>query len=246
MLTTGVNFLSDYGAVRALLSWPKFSYTSYKMISALVKQNLRPRTVIDVGANVGQFAIAVARLMEGAHVHSYEPHPGCFEKLKRNVAGLPNVTVMQRALGNKEGELMLRINSHSHSSSLLPLAAAHREAFPFAEECETASVKVSTLDLEFADRKIESPALLKLDVQGYESNVLLGGAETLKRIDYVILETSFKPLYEGEMVFREILSLMETHGFRFVRPVGWLSDNNTGEVLQMDALFARHDDHQAR
>jgi len=66
---------------------------------------------------------------------------------------------------------------------------------------------------------------------------LRGGLKTLQRVDYVILEASFKPMYEGEMLFMNIVRLMEEYGFHFLRPVGWLSHPKTGEILQTDALF---------
>lgn len=55
----------------------------------------------------------------------------------------------------------------------------------------------------------------------------------------MVLEASFKPMYEGEMQFMEVARSMERYGFRFERPVGWLSAPGTGELLQMDALFVR-------
>jgi len=63
--------------------------------------------------------------------------------------------------------------------------------------------------------------------------------KTLQQVDFVILEASFKPMYEGEMLFMDIVRLMEEYGFRFLRPVGWLSHPKTGEILQMDTLFKR-------
>jgi len=59
------------------------------------------------------------------------------------------------------------------------------------------------------------------------------------RVEYVVLEASFKPMYEGEMLFMDIVRLMEGYGFSFLRPVGLLSDPRTGEIIQMDALFSR-------
>lgn len=223
----------------ALLSWPKFSATSFTMISHLVRQGVLPRTIIDVGANVGQFAVASAKLFPNASVHSFEPNPRCVAELCKNVASLGRVSVYPIALGESEGEVAFHINSHSHSSSILPLGENHRSAFLHAREIGTIQVKISTLDKIFADIELPSPVLLKLDVQGYEAQALRGAAETLKRVDYVVLEASFKPMYEGEMLFMDIVRLMEGCGFVFLRPVGLLPDPRTGEIFQMDALFGR-------
>jgi len=207
------------------------------MLSALKRQTIKPNTIIDVGANVGQFAVASAKLFPDVSVHSFEPLPDCVIQLQKNVKRLNNIKVYPFALGDAEGEVEFHVNQHSHSSSILPLAESHRIAFPEAQEKETISVKVSTLDDVFSSIELKSPVLLKLDVQGYEAQTLRGGLKTLQRIDYVILEASFKPMYEGEMLFMDMVRLMEEYGFRFLRPVGWLSHPKNGEILQMDALF---------
>lgn len=226
-------------SVTALLTWPKFSMTSYFMVLGLGKQGVLPATVLDVGANVGQFAVASAKLFPEVQVHSFEPEPDCAERLRKNVSGLGNVVVYPFALGEAEGEVSFHVNAHSHSSSVLPLAQAHRDAFPEAREKQVIKVKLSTLDKVFADVEFQNPVLLKLDVQGYEVQTLRGGVETLKRVDYVVLEVSLKRMYEGELLFMDIVRMMEEQGFRFERPVGWLAAPENGEILQMDALFAR-------
>ncbi len=203
-----------------------------------MRQGIIPQTIIDVGANVGQFAVACAKIFPGVAVHSFEPLPHCLKQLGRNVARL-GVRVYPVALGEHAGEATIHVNSHSHSSSILSLGDRHRQAFPDAREIQAIRVPVSTLDRELESVSLENPVLLKLDVQGYEPQVLNGATETLKRVDYVILEASFRPLYEGEKVFIEIARMMEDRGFEFLRPVAWLSDPHNGEVLQMDALFAR-------
>jgi FkbM family methyltransferase len=209
------------------------------MISSLLRQGICPRSIIDVGANVGQFTVACKKIFSGAAVHSFEPLPECAVKLKKNVAKLVGVRVYPIALGDKSGNVLFHVNSHTHSSSILVLGERHHEAFPNARELRTINVPISTLDVEMKSIPLESPALLKLDVQGYEPQVLEGGIETLKRVDYVLLEASFRPLYEGEKTFMEIARTMEEHGFYFLRPIAWLNDPRSGEVLQADALFAR-------
>jgi FkbM family methyltransferase len=223
----------------AALTWPKLSLTSFSMVRGLASQGLLPRTVIDVGANTGQFAVAAAKIFPNVEVHSFEPNPACAHALIRNVRSLPNVKVHQLALGDTAGEVEFHVNSHSHSSSILPLSVNHKEAFPHAREVRTIQVPVSTLDKVFEASTFVRPVLLKLDVQGYEAQVMRGAPELLKRVDFVVLETSFKPMYEGELLFTEIAQLMAEFGFAFSRPVGWLNDPGTGEIIQMDALFER-------
>jgi len=238
-MRVAAGFVDDPGAAKALVSWPKFSVTSYFMVSGLLKQGVTPRTVVDVGANVGQFAVASAKLFPEAQVHSFEPIPECADELRKYVARLGNVAIYPFALGEKEGSLSFHVNAHSHSSSLLPLAESHREAFPEVREKRTIEVKVTTLDRMFEGVELKRPILIKLDVQGYEAWVLRGGEETLRRTDYVVMEVSFSPMYEGERTFMEMARMMEDYGFRFERPVGWLSAPGSDEILQMDALFVR-------
>lgn len=227
-------------ALRALVSWPKFSFTSFRMVHELRRQGISPRTVIDVGANVGQFAVAAAMLFPDALIYSFEPHPGCFEDLVKNAATLPRIKPFRAALGECAGVAQLRINSHSHSSSLMPLAQAHRQAFPAAVEVQTVGVQQTTLDVIFGEVELETPVLLKLDVQGCEAQAVRGGREMLKRVEWMVSEASLKPMYEGEVLFMGLVRLMEDAGFAFSRPVGFLNDPQTGEILQLDALFTRN------
>jgi FkbM family methyltransferase len=231
--------LLDPAIWRAFFSWPKFSLTSYRMVSSLSLQGIRPRTVIDVGANVGQFAVASAKIFPDVTVHSFEPLPDCVRKLEQNLKRLSRTHVYPIALGDEKGEVTMNVNSHSHSSSILALGDRHRKAFPHAQQVATIKVRLSTLDDELGSAPLDGPVLLKLDVQGYESQVLKGAASLLNRVDHVLLEASFRPMYEGEKTFIEIVQIMDERGFEFLRPVGWLDDPVTQEVLQVDALFAK-------
>lgn len=232
------------GSIRAIATWPKFSIASFKMVSALARQGVIPRTVIDVGANVGQFTVAAAKIFPGVEVHSFEPIPECVAALKENTRTLPNIKVYPLALGERVDRCSFRVNSHSQSSSMLTLAKSHLDAFPEEREARTIDIKMTTLDSMLADVPFKHPTLLKLDVQGYEAKTIAGGRKTLQRCDFVVLEASFRPMYDGEPRFTEILSLMSQNNFEFLRPIGWLSNSDTGEVLQLDALFRRLDTKQ--
>lgn len=232
-------FIQFPRSLGAFLSWSKFSFTSYEMVSLLRVQGILPKTVLDVGANVGQFAIACSHLLPGVVVHSFEPLPECVTSLKKNTHRLSNILVYPLALGDRQGEITINLNQHSLSSSVLPLGEHHLSAFPGARAIGAIVVPVTTLDIVFKGIQFDSPVLLKLDVQGYEATTLKGAKETLSRVDYVILETSFTPMYVGESVFHDMVYMMEERGFTFLKPVGFLVSPQTGEILQMDALFGK-------
>jgi FkbM family methyltransferase len=212
------------------------------MITALAAQGVRPRTIIDVGANVGQFTVAAAKIFGGqTKIHAFEPHPACVAKLRRNVRRLTNVVVHPAALADRAAEVEFRANANHRASSLLALGRAHLDAFPSAREVALLTTRTTTLDQVFHGADLRQPVLLKLDVQGAEGLVLAGATTTLQRVDWVVLEASFRPMYDGETLFSGLARTMDGRGFRFARPVGFLAHPRTGEVLQMDALFVRAD-----
>ena len=236
-LRNALLFLEEPAAFRALLSWPKFSLTSYRMLADLRRQGIAPASIIDVGANTGQFAVTARFLYPDAEIIAFEPNEGAFQELKRHLGRMRGVELRRMALGDTVGTLEFRLNADNRSSSILPIGKAHLDAFPDAREVGVERVPVSTLDQELETLQLAEPCLLKLDVQGYESSVLEGARKTLKRVQFVVLETSFSPLYEGERPFTEMLVMMSEMGFEFLRPIGYLSHPKSGEILQMDALF---------
>lgn len=234
-----LDLLLEPGSVRAIASWPKFSITSFKLVSGLARQGILPRTVIDVGANVGQFAIASAMIFSNVKIHSFEPVPEIVSKLRANIRTLGNVIVYPFALGERQCKCSFHVNSHSQSSSILALGKPHLEAFPEERESRMIEVQLTTLDAVFDEIELMPPVLLKLDVQGYEAQTLAGGTNTLKRCEYVVAEASFRPMYDGEIPFTGLVEMMARENFEFARPVGWLTEPRTGEVLQIDTLFQR-------
>lgn len=227
------------GFIRAAVTWKRFSITSFRMVDDLRRQNIRPNTIVDVGGNVGQFTCAALQLLCPRMVHVFEPLPDAVAELRRHFGKDPRVSIHPVALGARTAELPLKVNAHSHSSSFLPLGSGHRSAFPTATTVGVRTVPVRTLDDELKDAKLEGPLLIKIDVQGYEQWVLEGGPATLECAEWVILEVSFRSLYDGEPLFLDLIADMGSRGFRFVRPVGWLMAPSTSEILQCDAMFVR-------
>jgi hypothetical protein len=89
-------------------------------------------------------------------------------------------------------------------------------AFPGTDEVETTRAQVRTLNKLLADRELVHPALLKIDVQGFELPVLRGAEQTLRSFDQILVEASFAELYEGQALFPDVSHHLEEHGFHLV------------------------------
>lgn len=225
------------GALSACLKWPRFSLAAFQIISRAKLAGVEPKTVMDVGANIGQFAVASSRLFEGATVFPIEPDPQVAEQLRKNV-GMPiaeNVRVT--AVGDSVGTATFHVNRDAQVSSLLPLGTDRIESFPDSRVVEKITVPVTTLDALFDGVALAEPILLKIDVQGFEDRVIAGAGSFLERVRWVLTEVSFSKLYEGEGDFETIVDLLKVHGFRFVRPMNFHISPKTGEIIEMDALF---------
>ncbi len=86
--------------------------------------------------------------------------------------------------------------------------------------------------------ELKQPALLKLDVQGFEKEVLKGATNTLNKIDYLLFEASFVTMYKGEPLFEEMHTYVKEIGFELIAPIGFLQSENL-QILQMDMLYKR-------
>ncbi|ABA58003.1 Methyltransferase FkbM [Nitrosococcus oceani ATCC 19707] len=195
-------------------------------------------TVVDIGANRGQFALAARHCFPGARIVSFEPLPGPAEKFRRVLAGDSRLVLHQVAIGPARGEETIHISAADDSSSLLPITGMQRSLFPGTGEVGTAVVQVAPLSEFLPAEEIEPPALLKLDVQGYELEALKGCEALLSRFSTVYAECSFAELYEGQALTDEVIAWLRDRGFR-LSGVYHMSYDGKGRAIQADFLFTR-------
>ena len=142
----------------------------------------------------------------------------------------------QAALGDMSGETTMHVARRDYSSSLLPITALQSRLFPGTGERSTQMVRVGRL-AEFVDPdSIVPPALLKLDVQGYELLVLKGCADLLDRFEYVYVECSFVELCEGQALAEDVVAWLHDRDFGVRGVFNTLVDKRTGPI-QADFLF---------
>lgn len=239
LLSIAKIILSPKGGLLYILSKAR-SVASFEINNSLFRLNSHIKTIIDVGANIGQYASASHQFYPNAIIYSFEPVPETFEKLKANTAKTENIKVYSCALGDTEGSIDFFQNEHSHASSVLEVSTEQKEAIPSTSNYKKIEVPVHKLDdFEFPSPLLR-PILLKLDVQGYEKQVLLGGENFVKNVDYLLLEMSFIRMYNDEPLFDEMHDYIKSIGYSLVGPIGSLPSDN-GQIMQMDMLYKRND-----
>jgi FkbM family methyltransferase len=197
------------------------------------------RTVLDIGANVGQFASTIHHLLPQAAIHSFEPLGDCYESMVKRMAGVENFRAYKVAVGSEDSVVDFQRNDFSQSSSVLPMDDLHRETFAWSARTSVVQVEMRRLDAIFRDISLAPHTLIKIDVQGYEDRVLLGGEATIRKADIVMVETSLATLYEGQASFERVYDIMMGYGFRYGGNIDQLLSPIDGRILQADALFFR-------
>jgi FkbM family methyltransferase len=166
-----VSSIEDIGTVFSSLSDEYFHV--YKILGNNVK------TVVDVGANIGQFSNAIKTWYPQANIHAFEPDPQVFEILESNLSS-DNVTLYNYALSEKKETLKFYKSQGSLVSSIIKTKESK------------SSITVDAVPLDGLIKDIKSIDLFKIDVEGAEINVLKGAHKTLKKSKYLLIEMSFE------------------------------------------------------
>jgi hypothetical protein len=148
------------------------------------------------------------------------------------------VVLHEFAIGPQDEEMSFHVSRADDSSSLLPIASLQSNLFPGTEEKEERKVSVKRLDTVLCENDIEQPALLKIDVQGFEREALEGCRNLLPCFSHVYVECSFMELYKGQALAHEVISFLEDFGFT-LSGIYNLSYDKNGLAIQGDFLFER-------
>lgn len=195
----------------------------------------RPAFVVDIGANRGQFALAARRWWPQAAIVSFEPLSRPAATFRRIFAFDERVRLYPSAIGPVKGVASMHVSREDDSSSLLPIGPQQILLFPETAESHTEPVDLAPLDAFLNEQDIISPALLKIDVQGYELRALEGCERLLHRFSLIYVECSFVELYEGQARADEIISWLYQLDFRLQGIYNL--DGSCRQSIQGDFLF---------
>lgn len=212
-----------------------FSGVAAAVEHEVLLKNILCKTIIDIGANRGQFSLVARHCFKNAQIFAFEPLPQPFKVLQNIFAHDPMITLYQMAIGSASIPQQMHISQKDDSSSLLPITELQNKVFPGTKEKTTIDVNVKPLD-SILKNDLEPPALLKIDVQGYELEVLKGCKNILSLLAYVYVECSYQELYQGQPLANEIISFLNQQGFD-LKGVYNTDYDALGRAIQSDMFF---------
>lgn len=191
-----------------------------------------------MGANRGQFLLWARRRWPAARID-------CFEPLQEARAVLtavapPDVGIWPVALGEVNGRALMHVTQDDDSSSLHPPTEEQMSLFRGSRPVGTETIEIARLEDFVGELPPYDPAdkiLLKIDVQGHELAVLRGAESILIDIDWIYIESSLRPLYEGGADTDSVLRFLQEHHFVLVGAFNPFI--HRGQVLQVDLLLGR-------
>lgn len=194
--------------------------------------------VVDIGANRGQFTLAARHCLRDTWIVAFEPLPGPADRFRRIFDGDARVALHSVAVGPQHREDTIHVAGKDDSSSLLPITEMQGSLFPGTEEVGTVVVQMAPLSEYLTAGEVETPALLKLDVQGYELEALKGCEALLDYFDYVYVECSFVELYAGQALADEVVAWLRERDL-LLNGVYNLTYDRNGRAVQGDFLFTK-------
>jgi FkbM family methyltransferase len=186
----------------------------------------RSPMILDVGANIGQFCLASKLFWPEASVLCFEPDPDVFGQLIRNTSCLSNVTAENVGLARRAGSLRW----HRHELSVMSSFRSPTGDGPMVGEDRYLPVT----SLDEATAGVGQIDLLKIDVEGFEVEVLAGASAVLSRTRLVLVEISFRDgTGESNLDAFEIIRRTRPSArvVGFGRPLGPRLDPDCADVL---------------
>lgn len=177
----------------------------YLQYSWLAEWNIK--TFIDIGAHKGTVSKIILNLSPEVKIYAFEPIKSFATEIEKS---LVNIEVINAAVGEKEGTVTFHRTDYTPASSVRPFTKNFEDKFTLSEDIQT---KVVTLDSYFKNNKLRHPVVLKIDVQGYEREVLNGAKNFLKQVDIIHIESSLIEVYSGQALFGELHQKLTSAGF---------------------------------
>jgi len=188
----------------------------------LININLKIDTIFDVGSNNGDYSLLFNQIYPGAKIFAFEPNPYLTKIAIKKIKEFQNVKIIQKAVGNLNSSTTLNIDQNSSLTTSLAIANKNSttykiKKFLYGNELKKlTTIKIIKLDSFIKNNN--SPDFVKIDVEGFEEEVLKGLTNNLKNIKLIMIEFHFDKLYKKYST-RSIHRLLMKNNFKLVKSV---------------------------
>jgi FkbM family methyltransferase len=204
----------------------------------IIKNTINCKTVIDIGANKGQFSLLIKELIKDVKIISFEPLPGPSKKYNKIFKSNNDVKLFNAAIGPQKMITQMHVSKKDDSSSILPIGKAQQSIFKGTEESHIQEISVAPLDNFIDESDLIAPIFVKIDVQGFELEVLKGCGGFLTKFNYIYVECSFIELYEKQAFADEVITFLNNYSFKLKGVYNTFYDKK-GIAVQADLLFSK-------
>ena len=217
------------------LNWIKMLFKgvapNIEVINLLPKDKIN--TIIDVGSNKGQFILLSKKFYPNCTIYSIEPITEIFNKLKKNFENYNKIKFYNLALGNKNTIKKIFITKRQDSSSILKPRKNIHTSYNLINNQKIKIIKSSEI---LTNHQIKKKILVKIDVQGYEIEVLKGFGKKIKNINYILIEVTKGKIYKKQPSYVEIYKFLKKKNFKQKSYTKWERLFNSN-IYQKDVLF---------
>ena len=211
----------------ALRTIPSMRHLDMRLrLAHMARLGFVPKMIVDVGAAQGHWTRMAARIWPAARIFGVDPNASNIPSLEQTKRDLPQFDYLRAFLGPEQR--LVRYHDSGDQTSLYepPQAAASDEA------------PMVTLD-GLLPQLPRAPDFLKLDVQGFELEVLKGGTRAMESCEAALLEVNFLPLFDGTPLAADVFEFMRDRGLECYDVMGIYRRPEDDALGQLDLLFLR-------
>ena len=220
------------------LGYDLVRYRGFDLLGLI--QRLRVDTVLDVGANIGQYAQALRYKGYKGRILSFEPNPRTYGIMQQAAAGDPAWRCFNIGFGDSESTAVLNAAAISGFDSILQVTHFLKSREEGARTQTQTEVTIQRLDRFWKEQELDgSRVFIKLDCQGYEKRILLGASECLRSALGIQLELSLKRIYDDQPQIEEMIPFLQELGFCAYGLIDGFRDRLSGQLLEVDGFFVR-------
>ncbi len=185
----------------------KCYHKEYAFWTKYLKHLNKSKVVFDIGANIGLYSLMAGKFRKDIKIFSFEPEPISYDRLIKNIQRnkIDNITPFQLAIGDIKKTAKLKITGNKAGCTQHHISKKNKGI----------NIEMNSIDNLIKSEKITIPDLIKIDVEGYEFNVLLGMKQILKNYKPIIfIEIHPKKILDYGKTKEDIDNLLNKYGYK--------------------------------